>query len=355
MKSRIYRHLVFWLASSIQGTLLEFAWIHTVFAKEQQGHIIFLAITFNLVLMPSRLFFTYYALNVAVTNPLKRHYNVWLIFLKLSIAMFIAVTMHRIGSIYYIDPHEYPKNVYEFSDVFNLSWMFVSLLDIGYVAGIAVALKLFRMQMISLKNQKDLEKEKLETELKFLKNQINPHFLFNTLNNIYALARKKSDKTPEVVVKLAKLLRFMLYESAKDTIPISEEIKILEDYVQLEKIRYSNRLEVCFNQEIDDYNQLIAPLILLPFVENAFKHGVNDTINSTGISINATLENGHLTFVVKNDHDHDKNSPINENIGLSNVRRQLELMYTDFSLNVINLEQTFIVDLKINLHSNGKI
>ena len=350
-----YRHLVFWLAYSVQGTLLEYAWIHTVFAKEQQVNVILLAITFNLVLTPSRLLITYYALNVAVTQPLTRHYNVWLIFLKLSVALFVAIVLHRMGSIYYINPHEYPKSVYSFSDVFNVSWMFVSLLDLGYVAGIAVALRLFRMQILSLRNEKNLVKDKLETELKFLKNQINPHFLFNTLNNIYALARKKSDKTPEVVVRLAKLLRFMLYESAKDTIPIAEEIQILEDYVQLERLRYSNRLEVCFHKEIDDYNQLIAPLILLPFIENAFKHGVNDTINSTGISIKATLEKGQLAFVVKNSHDHDDNSPINENIGLSNVRRQLELMYTDFSLNTTNLAQIFIVDLKINLHSNGKI
>ncbi|SHN37562.1 sensor histidine kinase [Mucilaginibacter sp. OK098] len=356
MKNKFYRHLTFWLATSIQGTLLEYAWIHTVYNNEPPLNIIMQAACFNLVLTPSRLFFTYYALNTVAGKPFKKHVNAWLIFFKLSVALLIAVALHRLGSAYYIIPHEFPQRaLYTWQQVFSLPWMFVAVLDIGYVAGIAVALKLFRMQIISLKNEKELMKDKLETELKFLKNQINPHFLFNTLNNIYALARKKSNETADVVVKLASLLRFMLYESAKDSIAISEEIKILDDYVQLEKIRYSKRLEVSFNKQIDDYNQLISPLILLPFVENAFKHGVNDTIDATVIAIDVALNKGRLAFVVENSHNHPDNGRINEHIGLKNVRRQLELTYADFSLNITNLEQTFLVDLKVNLNSNGKL
>lgn len=347
--------MFFWLAYSVQSTLLEYAWISTVFAKTQQVHIILLAISFNLVLLPSKMLFTYYALNVAVSQPFKKHYKVSVIAIKLSIALLLAIILHRIASTFYIDPKEFPHNTYTFKNVFDIAWMFVSLLDIGYVAGIAAALKLFRMQIITLKNEKDLVKDKLETELKFLKNQINPHFLFNTLNNIYALARKKSDKTPEVVVRLSKLLRFMLYESAKATIPIADEIRILDDYVQLEKIRHSKSMDVIFLKEIDDYDKRIAPLILLPFIENAFKHGINETINETSIEIRVELKAGQLLFFVKNSHDREDGKPVNENIGLRNVRRQLELMYNDFSLNTTNLAQTFLVDLKIDLNSNGKI
>ena len=355
MNNKFYRHLAFWLATSVQGTLLEYAWIHTLYDNKPGLTIIMQAVCFNLVLTPSRLFFTYYALNTVAGKPFKKQVNVWLIFLKLGIALLIAVILHRLGSAYYIIPHEFPKRaLYTWQQVFSAPWMFVAVLDIGYVAGIAVALKLFRMQVISLKNEKDLVKDKLETELKFLKNQINPHFLFNTLNNIYALARKKSNDTAGVVVKLAHLLRFMLYESAKDTIPISEEIKILDDYVELEKIRYSKRLEVHFNKQVDDYSQLISPLILLPFVENAFKHGVNDTINSITISVDVRLHKGWLTFTVENTHNLG-NGQITEHIGLKNVRRQLELTYADFSLNITNLERTFLVGLKINLNSNGKL
>jgi two-component system LytT family sensor kinase len=347
--------MLFWLTCSVQGTMLEYSWIQYVFNKEKQNYIILLAICFNMALLPAKMMFTYFALNVAVSQPLKRTFRATSVLIKLAIAFILAIILYRIVCVYFINPLEYPQNKYTFKDVFDIGWGFVALLDIGYVAGIAAALKLFRMQIHTLRNEKSLVKDKLETELKFLKNQINPHFLFNTLNNIYGLARKKSDKTPEVVVKLSKLLRFMLYESAKDAIPIRDEINILEDYVQLEKIRHGNRFDVCFQKEIDDYNQLIAPLILLPFIENAFKHGINEVIDDTSIEVKVELKEGQLTFFVRNSHDRDDSKPINESIGLSNVRRQLELMYNEFSLTTQNLARSFVVDLEINLKGNGNI
>ena len=353
--TKIYRHLLFWLVYSIQGTLLEYAWFHVVVAKYEPWHVVLLAIYFNLALLPSKILFAYYAIYVFVNHGLKRYYKVSTIMLELGIAMLLAVIFHRAVTVYYINPISDPTHVPVLADVFNPAWDFVSLLDVGYVAGIAVGLKLFRKQILNLRNEKDLVKDKLETELKFLKNQINPHFLFNTLNNIYALARKKSDKTPEVVVRLSKLLRFMLYESAKDSIPIAEEIRILEDYVQLEKIRHSNQLDICFHKEIDNYDQPIAPLILLPFIENAFKHGINETLHETSIEIKVELKEGQLSFFVKNSHESEESKPVIEKIGLSNVRRQLELMYHDFSLTTRSLAQTFIVDLNVNLNRNGKI
>ena len=354
MKAKISRHLLFWLVYSVQGTLLEYAWIHGVFPRSQHAHVIMLAIYFNLVLLPSKLLFTYCALYVFVNHGLKKSYKTSVIVLELGVALIVALFLHRFVTVYYMDPITVRIRP-TFAGIFDPGWSFESLLDIGYVAGIGVALKLFRMQIINLRKEKFLVKDKLETELKFLKNQINPHFLFNTLNNIYALARKKSDKTPEVVVRLSKLLRFMLYESAKEAIPIAEELRILDDYVQLEKIRHSNRLDIYFYKEIDNYNQPIAPLILLPFIENAFKHGINETVDETSIEIKVELKEGQLAFYVKNSHDREEGKPVNENIGLKNVRRQLELMYNDFSLTTSNLARTFIVDLNINLNGNGKI
>ena len=211
------------------------------------------------------------------------------------------------------------------------------------------------MQIEHLRNEKDLVREKLGTELEFLKNQINPHFLFNTLNNIYSLSRKKSDKAPEIVLKLSKLLRFILYESGKETITIAEEIRILEDYVELEKIRYNDRLKLTFDKQIDDMKQLITPLILLPFIENAFKHGVSETTEETSIAISIVLKNGNLSFFVNNSKEYDGANDVREKIGLSNVRRQLELMYRDFTLVIDNLADNFNVDLKINLNSHAAI
>jgi len=191
VKGKIYRHLLFWFLCSVQGTLLEYAWINSIFARSNQWHVILVAFYFNLILLPSKMLFTYYALEVAVNQPLRRRYNTASIIIKLTIACLLAIILYRIGCVYFINPVEYPHTKYTIANVFDIGWAFVGLLDIGYVAGIAAALRLFRMQILNLKHEKSLVKEKLETELKFLKNQINPHFLFNTLNNIYALARKK--------------------------------------------------------------------------------------------------------------------------------------------------------------------
>lgn len=197
-------------------------------------------------------------------------------------------------------------------------------------------------------------KEKLKTELKFLRNQTNPHFLFNTLNNIYALARKKSDEAPEAIMKLSKLLRFMLYDAAKPLITIGDEIKLLEDYIDLEKMRYKNKLTVDFSKQIDNEQQLIAPLLLLPFVENAFKHGTSESRFASFIHFEVKLCGGILKFWIKNTKEIDGQECTNTNIGLANVKRQLELLYDEYDIQVINEASLFIVLLTINLNSYAK-
>ena len=194
-----------------------------------------------------------------------------------------------------------------------------------------------------------------ETELKFLRNQTNPHFLFNTLNNIYALARKKSDDTPETVMKLSKLLRFMLYESKNPSIKIGDEIKMLDDYIELEKIRYNGRLTINFIREIDDDAEQISPMLLLPFVENAFKHGASESRFESYIHIDMRLKSCLLHFNVENTKESADNNPVTENIGLSNVKRQLELMYSDYDMQVKNETSLFKISLTINLQSHAKI
>lgn len=147
----------------------------------------------------------------------------------------------------------------------------------------------------------------------------------------------------------------MLYESHRESITIAEEIRILEDYLELEKIRYDNRLKVFFEKEIDNSTQMITPLILLPFIENAFKHGLNETTGDNRIEIRIRLKNGTLYFQTNNTQDYNGENIVTEKIGLSNVRRQLELMYKEFSLQLDNLPEIFNVSLKINLNSHGTL
>lgn len=194
--------------------------------------------------------------------------------------------------------------------------------------------------------------EKQEAELNYLKAQTNPHFLFNTLNNIYSLARDKSDLAPESILRLSKILRFMLYETSGDFIAIEQEIKVMGDYIELEKLRYDETLRINFNHDVEDMKQAIPPLLLMPLVENAFKHGVSETRQLPFVDIHLSVNKRNLKFVVKNSTETLIDEPVKENIGLSNLRRQLQLLYTDYGLQLNQDKGIFSTTLIINLSSH---
>ena len=195
--------------------------------------------------------------------------------------------------------------------------------------------------------------EKQEAELNYLKSQTNPHFLFNTLNNIYSLARDKNNLAPESILRLSKILRFMLYETSGEYIAIEDELKIISDYIALEKLRYDESLHVNFNYDLEDMKQAIPPLLLIPLVENAFKHGVSETRDRPFVDIHLSVNKRQLAFIVKNSSEaFAAETVVKENIGLSNLRRQLELLYKDYNLTVQHKDAVFIATLKINLASH---
>jgi two-component system, LytTR family, sensor kinase len=203
------------------------------------------------------------------------------------------------------------------------------------------------------KTAQQLRIEKQEAELNYLKAQTNPHFLFNTLNNIYALAREKSDLAPESILRLSKILRFMLYESGGAFIAVEQELKIIGDYIALERLRYDDSLRVNFNYDIEDMKQAIPPLLLIPLVENAFKHGASETGSHPFVDVHLSLKNRQLNFLVKNSTDSSAgDGVVRESIGLSNLRRQLQLLYTDYDLSVKQHQSEFTAALKINLASH---
>lgn len=207
---------------------------------------------------------------------------------------------------------------------------------------------------VKLKNAaRQLKIEKQEAELNYLKSQTNPHFLFNTLNNIYSLARDKSDLAPESILRLSKILRFMLYETGGEFILIEQELKVIDDYIALEKLRYDESLRINFKHSIENFNESIPPLLLIPLVENAFKHGVSETRNHPFIDIELSVYQQQLSFVVKNSTEQFlEQQDVKESIGLSNLRRQLELLYKDYDVSVKQEEAVFTASLKINLASH---
>jgi two-component system, LytTR family, sensor kinase len=193
--------------------------------------------------------------------------------------------------------------------------------------------------------------EKKEAELSYLKSQTNPHFLFNTLNNIYSLARDKSDLAPESILRLSKILRFMLYETSGSYIAIEQEMKIINDYIELEKLRYDDSLQIKLSHDVENMKQALPPLLLIPLVENAFKHGVSETRQQPFIDIHLSVNKRLLTFTIKNSTGIEEIG-IKENIGLSNLRRQLELLYREYELSVQHSNAVFTAMLKINLASH---
>ncbi len=233
--------------------------------------------------------------------------------------------------------------------VFNFSSLLYHFFTLAFVTGAASSLKLLRKQYQSRLREIELQKAKVAAELKYLKGQINPHFLFNTLNNIYSLARKNSAQTAEAVMKLSKLMRFMLYEVNSSTLSLSQELKLIDDYIALEKLRYSDRLQVNFITEVDNAEQQIAPLLLIHFVENAFKHGAGESRFESIISIHIKLVNKVLSAHISNSKENLLQPDQDRRIGLDNIKRQLELLYPTHLLSIADTKTTFTVELTIPL------
>ena len=230
-----------------------------------------------------------------------------------------------------------------------------SLISMYIVAALAIMIKLIKHIYKKEQEQQELAQKTLEAELNFLKSQIHPHFLFNTLNNLYALTLKSSKKAPEVVLKLSDLLDYMLYECNTDKIPVSKEVNLINNYLSLEKLRYGNRLDVAFNCSVESMNTLIAPMLILPFVENAFKHGVSNKLDTSWVMIDLIIKGNTMTLKVENSKLDETQHRIikkdhHEGIGLTNVRRRLNLLYNDaYDLQIFNAPDTFLAVLKLEL------
>ena len=231
-----------------------------------------------------------------------------------------------------------------------LARYFYSLFDLMPVAVTAVVVKLVHLQVRALKQESVLVQEKLKSELLYLKSQTNPHFLFNTLNSIYVLSRKQDSNTPEAILNLSRILRYILYEPIQRTNPIHKEITLIRDYISLQKLRFQQHIKVDFLVDIDDEQQAVSPLLLLPLVENAFKHS-NDT--EIQIQISLRLKDGMLDLMVTNllsGHE-ALDADQKEGIGLSNIKRQLEILYKQYTFSAHQEAGQFRVDLHIDLTS----
>ncbi|HEY4831045.1 MAG TPA: histidine kinase [Waddliaceae bacterium] len=351
---RVSLHIAFWLAYLTEDVTLIYLWDKDLFKGISTSHQLMDAALNSLTSLIPKLLFVYYVLYYNLPKLLSSKTERKKYIAQLLLALIMTTLLYRAINVFYQSPFIY-KGMDNFGPFFSGKRFLQMLGDIGAASGAAIVIKQFRLQLADKEKEKNLIRDKLETELKFLRNQTNPHFLFNTLNNIYALARKKSDETADVVMKLSKLLRFMLYETKNEQIRISDEIKILDDYIELEKLRYNERLTISFIREIDNENEQIAPLLLIPFVENAFKHGASESRFESFINLEMTLQNGILEFNIENTKEQNGKKLNDENIGLTNVRRQLELLYKEHEVSIICEAAVFKVFLTVNLREYANL
>ncbi len=263
------------------------------------------------------------------------------------IALVLVSSFVKCGLAYYfydiIIKRDSGKHIMAFWDYF-LGAAFVSCLFIF----LSAVLKFVTDWFLNEKIKSNLENEKLLSELAFLKSQINPHFLFNSLNNIYSLAYQKSDKTPQAILKLSEIMRYMLYESNEDKVDLADEIRYLENYIELQKLRFKDNSYIKFEIIGEAKDQKITPLVLISFVENAFKHGIA-TDKAVPISILLNIESGKIFFKTINKKS-NQNKDETGGIGLQNVRRRLDLLYKDkYELLIEDKNDIYNCELYLNL------
>ena len=244
-----------------------------------------------------------------------------------------------------------------FSNFYFISyytWWEITLFFITFLV-LTTLLKLSKSWFLVNRLQRELlekEKQRVQEELKALKAQVNPHFFFNTLNSIYSMSLDKDERLPATVLQLSELMRYFLYQSNEELVPLAKEIEVLKDYIALQRIRSDEKLQIKTVIEGDTEQQKIAPLLLIPFLENSFKHGVKGEVGATFINLKISLNGNRLNFSLENNKGTvdvvEKND--HKGLGLGNVKRRLELLYPGrHHLKIQDHGKDFIVNLQMQL------
>lgn len=276
-----------------------------------------------------------------------KNQNIWRYLLEFSIPFAALLTLRVHLQRYLVDGYTY-KADYFYSSFFIVQIVAVTLFIVIFVGMLRFAVDWFELEA----KRKEVENEKLTAELNFLKAQINPHFLFNTLNNLYYLAYTKSDNTTEVIAKLSQMMRYMIYDSNHSKVQLSKEIEYMQNYISLERLRLNNQIPIIFELKGNTENVMIAPLIFITFLENAFKHGVSNNNPNAWVNISIELVDGQCIYQVENSKLEDKTEAHEKSgIGLQNVQRRLELSYPGkHQLMMEDKHDRYIVKLNLTLN-----
>ncbi|MFI0430550.1 sensor histidine kinase [Mariniflexile sp. HMF6888] len=342
-KIPIHYHIIFWVIYFLFNTFRWGSYFNDYLYSLKS----------NLIGFPIHMTLCY--LNILVLMPrlvYKKRYALYI--LSVLTAIFIMVIVKFNLTYLLLDQNVWPEGPQPI-DKLTLNYTIEMMIGELYVITFTTAIKITLDFLKEHKRVTDLEKSQLETELLFLKSQVSPHFFFNTLNNIYSLSVEKSNKTPKVILKLSELMRYMLYETKNKRQTLENEILCIQNYLDLERIRHDERLEVNVSISGDIQDKEIAPILLLSFVENSFKHGVNKNIGKVKIDIIFKIKEDFLYFTISNPMPattkYEENLSKSSGIGIENVKKRLELGYNknDYKLSIKNKKNNFVVKLVIRV------
>jgi sensor histidine kinase YesM len=350
-KYRIRRHLAFWVFWWLfQGFLYSFIGLDNKYNYPMQ---LLISTGRSLVFMPVHILLSYALMYFVLPRYLlKQKYvltAVWtFVFFMLAASLSTILSGLRVMFVPQDPVASYLRELK--GEGLHLS-LLAGLRGGITIGGIAVSIKLMKHWYIKEQRNLQLQKENAESQLQLLKAQIHPHFLFNTLNNIYSHTQNTSPVASKLVFGLSDMLRFMLYECNQPLVPLSKELTMLQDYITLEKIRYDENLDVHVDLPADTRHLGIAPLLLLPFVENCFKHGTSHMIDQPWLNMQVQITATNRMYMkLMNGKPAIKQNNTGSGIGIANVRKRLELLYPGMHELIITDEaDVFIVNLWVQL------
>ena len=353
-KYRITRHVSFWVFWWLfQGVLYSFSAIYepSIYWKR-----LAMSMTESFIFMGMHIFLAYSLMYFVIPRFLLKH-RYWQTAIWTSVFFLLTAIFSAAISATIIDPVRKIMFGGLFIDMYrsNTGNIFLSLMaglrGAITIGGIAAAIKLMKYWYVKEQRNLQLQKENVESQLQLLKAQVHPHFLFNTLNNIYSYTQHTSPVASKLVTGLSDMLRFILYEGSQPLVPLSKELKMIQDYIELEQIRYGNKPDIHLDIPFDAFDLYIAPLLLLPLIENCFKHGTSHMLEQPWISLQITIHDKQIFMKLLNGKvsmKEKRNQP--HGIGISNVKKRLELIYPGkHSFNIHDEEEVFIINLKLEL------
>ncbi len=352
-KWRIRRHAAFWIAWWL---FAGFIYSLGPMPFEDYGRNFLRSLMESMAFLPIHIFLAY-ALNYFVI-PRYLVKSKYMASFLLAILAFVITSMLSVLISYTIVQqiriwyNERPADWIKLPNATVLYGFMAGLRGGMTVGGLAAAIKLMKYYYVKEQRNLQLQKEKAEAQLQLLKAQVHPHFLFNTLNNIYSHTQGRSPVASQLVMGLSDMLRFMLYEGNQALVSLSKELKMVQDYISLEKIRYDDHLDVHIDLPRDTENLHIAPLLLLPLVENCFKHGTSNMLEQPWLSLHIHMEGTVMHMKLINGKPVQwKEKPVEHTgIGIKNVRARLELLYPGkHTLTITDDPDVFVVNLQLEL------